>query len=145
MHQGSVLGPQLFLLYTAELFSIVENKLYGYAENSTLVAVVPYPSERLTVTESTNRNLNSVSVWCDLWGIKLNAGKTKTMIVSRSRTVYPQLTALTQGGTVLNESANLVILEVTFDAEMTFEKIFTLFPVLQLRAWYHEKVLASIS
>ena len=27
--QGSILGPQLFLLYTAELFSIVENKLYG--------------------------------------------------------------------------------------------------------------------
>ena len=25
--QGSVLAPQLFLLYTAELFSIVENKL----------------------------------------------------------------------------------------------------------------------
>ena len=25
--QGSVLGPQLFLLYTAEHFSIVENKL----------------------------------------------------------------------------------------------------------------------
>ena len=30
--QGSVLGPQLFLLYTAELLSIMENKLYGYAD-----------------------------------------------------------------------------------------------------------------
>ena len=40
MPQGSVLGPQLFLLYTAELFSIAENKLYGYADDSTLVAVV---------------------------------------------------------------------------------------------------------
>ena len=39
--QGSVFGPQLFLLYNAELFSIVENKLYGYADDSTLVAVVP--------------------------------------------------------------------------------------------------------
>ena len=38
--QGSVLGLQLFLLYPAELFSIVENKLYGYADDSTLVAVV---------------------------------------------------------------------------------------------------------
>ena len=35
--QGSVLRLQLFLLYTAELFSIVENNLYNYADNSTLV------------------------------------------------------------------------------------------------------------
>ena len=40
--QGSVFGQQLFLLYTAELFSIVQNKLYGYADDSTLVAVVPW-------------------------------------------------------------------------------------------------------
>ena len=39
--QGSVFGPQLFLLYTVELFPVEENKLYGYADDSTLVAVVP--------------------------------------------------------------------------------------------------------
>ena len=69
-----------------------------------------------------NRDLNRVSVWCDLWGMKLNANKTETIIVSRSRTVHPQLTPLTLDGTVLGESADLVILGVTFDAKMTFEK-----------------------
>ena len=34
MPQGSVLGPLLFLLYTSELFSILENKLIGYADDS---------------------------------------------------------------------------------------------------------------
>ena len=101
--QGNVLGPQLFLLYTAELFSIVENKLFGYADDSTLVAVVPSPCERVAFSESMNRDLNRVSVWCNLWGMKLNARKTKTMIVSRSRTVHPQLTPLTLDGTVLKE------------------------------------------
>ena len=38
--QGSVLGPLLFLLYTSELFSILENRLIGYADDSTLMAVV---------------------------------------------------------------------------------------------------------
>ena len=33
--QGSVLGPLLFLLYTSELFSILENTLIGYADDST--------------------------------------------------------------------------------------------------------------
>ena len=47
--QGSVLDPQLFLLYTAELFSIVENKLFGYADCSTLVAVVPSHGEKVAV------------------------------------------------------------------------------------------------
>ena len=58
--QGSILGPQLFLLYTAELFSIVENKLIGYAYDSTLVAVVPSPGERVAVSECMNRDLNRV-------------------------------------------------------------------------------------
>ena len=80
--QGNVLGPLLFLLYTSELFSILENKLTGYADDdSTLMAVVPSPGARVTVAESLNR---------DLWGMKLNASKTKTMIVSRSRTMHPQ-------------------------------------------------------
>ena len=39
--QGSVLGPLLFLLYTSELFSTLENKLIGYADDSTLMAAVP--------------------------------------------------------------------------------------------------------
>ena len=45
----SVLGWQLFLLYTAELFSIVEDKLNGCPDGSTLVAVVPSPGVRVAI------------------------------------------------------------------------------------------------
>ena len=31
--QGSVLGPLLLILYTSELFYILENKLIGYADD----------------------------------------------------------------------------------------------------------------
>ena len=105
---GSVFGPKLFLLYTAELFYVVQNKHYGYADDSTLVAVVPSPGESVAVSESMNRDLNRVSVWCDLWLKKQNAIKTKTMMVSRSRTVHPQLTLLTLDRTMLKESPDLV-------------------------------------
>ena len=71
------------------------------ADDSTLMAVVPSPGVRVAVEESLIRDLGRVGEWCDLWGMKLNASKTKTMIVSRSRTMHPQSPPLTIGGTVL--------------------------------------------
>ena len=65
--------------------------------------------------------LSRASEWCNLWGMKLNAGKTKAMIVSRSRAMHPQSLPLTVGGTVLKESIELNILGVTFDSRLTFE------------------------
>ena len=56
----------MFLLYTSELFSIFQNKLIGYADDSILIAVVPSPGLRVIVAESLCRDLVTVSVWCDL-------------------------------------------------------------------------------
>ena len=76
----------------------MENKLIGYDDDSTtLMAVVPSPGVRVVVAESLICDLGRVSEWCDLWGIKLNVSKTKTMIVSRSRTMHPQSPPLTIG------------------------------------------------
>ena len=122
MPQCSVLASLLFLQYTFELFSILENKLIGYADNSTLMVVVPSPGIRVTVAEYLIRDLGRVSDWCDLWGMKLKASKTKTMIVSRSSTMHPQSLPLTIGGTVLKEFGNLVILGATFISKVIFEK-----------------------
>ena len=77
--QGSVLSPLLFLLYTDELFSILENKLIGYGDDSTLMTVVPSPGVRVAVAESLKCVLGRDSEWFDRWRIKLNASKTKTM------------------------------------------------------------------
>ena len=57
----------MFLLYTSNFFSILENKLIGYADDSTLIAVVPSPGLRVAITESLSRDLVKVSEWCDLW------------------------------------------------------------------------------
>ena len=110
LSQGSVFGQLLFILYTSELFYILENKLIGYADDSTLMAVVPSPDVRVIVAESLISDLGRVSEWSDLWGMKLNASKTKTMIVSRSLTIHPQSPQSTIAGTVLKESDDLVIL-----------------------------------
>ena len=86
------------------------------------LCVVPSPGVKVAVAESLIRDLDRASEWCDLWGMKLNASKTKTMVVSRPCTMHPQSPPLTIGGTVLKESDDLVILGVIFDSKMTFEK-----------------------
>ena len=90
MPQGSDLGPLLFPLFTLELFTILENKLIGYADDSTLMTVVPSPGIRVTVAESLIHDLSWVSEFYHLWVMKLNVSMTKTMIVSRLRAMHPQ-------------------------------------------------------
>ena len=75
----------------------MENKLIGYADDSTLVSVVPSPGVRVALAKSLIRDLGRVSEWCDLLLMKLNASKTKTMIVSKSRSMHPQSPPLTIG------------------------------------------------
>ena len=55
-------------------------------------------------------------------GDEIEWSKIKNMIVSRSRTMHPQSSPLTIGGTTLKESVGLDLFGVTFDFKMTFEK-----------------------
>ena len=101
-------------------------------------SVVQSPGIRVAVAESLTRDLGQVGEWCDLWGMKLNASKTNTMIVSKS----PPLTI---GGAVLKEPDDLVILGVTFDSKMTFEKHLRSVSMSSFsKTWYPEEVLASV-
>ena len=100
----------------------MENKLIGYADDSTLMAVIPTPGDKVTVVKSPISDLGRVNLWCHLCGMKLNASKTKTMIVSRLCRMHPLSPPLTIGGTVLKESDDLVILGLTLDSKLTFEK-----------------------
>ena len=55
--QGSVLGPLLFILYSSEIFGLVENRLLEYADDCILLAVVRKPAERSAVAASLNKDL----------------------------------------------------------------------------------------
>ena len=82
-----------------------------------LIAAVPSPGVRVTLAESLSHDLVKVRELCDFRGMKLNASKARSMIVSRSRTIHPLSPALTIGRTVLKESDDHFILGVTFDSK----------------------------
>ena len=119
--QGSVLGPLLFLLYTSELTEIVDNVFVTYADDSTPLAVVPSARDRPRVVGSINDDLARISDWCGRWDMRLNASKTKSMVISRSRALVPGFPDLLLGGSRLDMVSTLKILGVVFDSKLTFE------------------------
>ena len=79
--QESVLGPLLFFLYTREMFELVENRLYSYADHTTLLSVVRKPADRPAVAASLNRDLAGIQEWCNHWWKILNPNRTKALVV----------------------------------------------------------------
>ena len=120
--QGSVLGPLLFILFTQDMWIGLENQLIAYADDATLLAVIPSPAQRRMVSESLNRDLAKINDWCKLWGMKLNANKTQSMIVSRSRTLVPNHPDLSINNVILQTCESFKILGIEFDSKFTFEQ-----------------------
>ena len=71
-------------MYTYERFHIVENRMVGYANDTTVYAVIPRQLSRPQVMELPNLDLVAVHFWGLKWHIKLNPKKTKSTVISRS-------------------------------------------------------------
>ena len=55
--QGSVLGPLLIILYTSEVFDLLKNKMFAYADESTILVVFSKRANRPIVTAIVKRDL----------------------------------------------------------------------------------------
>ena len=77
VQQGSALGNFRFILYTSEMFELVENRLYAYADVFTLLEFVRKPADRPAVAASHNRDLARIQKWCNHWRMILNLNKTQ--------------------------------------------------------------------
>ena len=58
--QSSALEPLLFILYTSDRFPITGNHIVGYADDTTIYAIIPSPFSRPQVMESMNQNLAAI-------------------------------------------------------------------------------------
>ena len=96
------------------MFDLVENRLFAYADDSTLLAVIRRPSDRPTVAASVNRGLARIHEWCGRWCMLLNPKESKALVVSRSRTAYPPHGDLGLAGVPILSNPSLDILGVRF-------------------------------
>lgn len=120
--QGSVLGPLFFIIFTSDLGISLENELISYADDTTLFSSIQSPSNREEVAASLNRDLAKINSWCQLWGMRLNANKTHSIVFSRSRTLDPPHPDLFLSGEEIEEVEDVRLLGVTLDSKLTFEK-----------------------
>ena len=115
--QGSVLGPLPFI-YNSEMFEPIENRLFAYADDSTLYYQL-FASQQTdvpAVPASLNSYLSRIQEWCNYWCMTLNPNKTKALVVSRFKTVSPPHSGLILSGVSIRASPNLDILGVKFDS-----------------------------
>ena len=73
--------------------------------------------------------------------MKLKAKKNKPLIVSRPRTIHPWSTPLALDQTVLNESADIVILGVMCDAKMIQKHVLSVSKAASQRLGIMKKTL----
>ena len=119
--QGSVLGPLMFIIFTADMWSNIESDMVSYADDTTLSVNINSTNDRLVKANMLCRDISRIKSWCDRWGMKLNPSKSRSLIVSRSRTPQPQHPVLNVDNDVIPNFSTLKLLGVTLDSKLTFE------------------------
>lgn len=69
---GNVLGPVLYLLYTADLSITKKITTETFADDTSVLAVHEHPSTALMMLQN---NLKSIEDWMHKWHIKANEAK----------------------------------------------------------------------
>ena len=69
IHQGSVLGPLLFSIYTADLPISTEITITTFADDTALLASHANP---IIVSSTLQRDLDSMEKWFHKWGFRIN-------------------------------------------------------------------------
>ncbi|PJE77413.1 hypothetical protein CI610_03664 [invertebrate metagenome] len=89
--QGSVLGPLLFLLYINDITENVNTNIKLFADDTSLYIIID--ENPAQAAQALTSDLTNISEWANIWDIKFNPNKTKSVIFSRKQdTNHPTLT-----------------------------------------------------
>ena len=90
VHQGSILGPLLFLIYNNDLVSNLTANARLFADDTSLYVLVDNPQESAVIL---NDNLNRIDSWASHWHAAFNPSKTVSIIFSRkvNKPIHPPL------------------------------------------------------
>ena len=118
--QGGIWSPMLFNLYIHHLpTQILHCAFLRYADDSTLIKVVPSKDDRIAAADEMNVDLVRICSWGRMWNINFEPAKCHSLCVSlkRDTDLHPPLFMATLP---IEEVDVLKILGVYFDHKLTY-------------------------
>jgi hypothetical protein len=122
MPQGSVVGPEMFVAYSAPIEDIVTSHnlcSMSYADDTQLYVLIK-PSDRTNMLSNLEDCIHDIRTWLTLNKLKLNESKTELLHVkSRYAHSVPEDISLTIGNATVTSSPKVRDLGVVFDKNLS--------------------------
>ena len=119
VHQGSILGPTLFLLYIKDFPGDVICNIAIYADDSTLYSKCDQASDlwqQLELASELESDLQDTVDWGRKWLVDFNAGKTQLVSFDWSKNTGD--IDVKMDGSVLEEKTSFKMLGLTFSSKL---------------------------
>lgn len=114
--QGTVLSPQLYILYTADLPKHPMTNLALYADDTTIYSHSYYAQ---VAKIRINHHMRILLPFYDKWKLKINAQKTELIVFTKKNSNY-NITPLFIKNTPIAPKKQVKYLGVVFDRRLTF-------------------------
>ena len=118
--QGAIWSPILFNLYVRQLpLQVHYCHIVSYADDSTLLKVVPSKEARDLTARETKFDLNALVCWGKKWHIEFEPAKSSAISISLKRDLQDHL-SLVMDGIPIVEVETLSVLGFCFDCRLTW-------------------------